>query len=142
MIKEHLFWFQQWAPVDVTVAAAIWSACYSLTGAPATWSKGQTQSVTVTVTNTGNIAWPSSGYYRVDLDMHFTPKPVGSANRTAWLTNQAYSMAADLAPGNSVTLTVSVTAPITGGSMYLEAEMVMEHRFWFSQSASIPVSVS
>jgi N-acetyl-anhydromuramyl-L-alanine amidase AmpD len=142
MVKEHQFWFQQWAPVNVTVAAAVWSASYNLTGAPASWKKGQTLSVTVTVTNTGNITWPSTGYYRVDLDVHFTSKPGGSANRTAWLTNQAFSMPADLAPGNSVTLTVSVTAPTSSGSMYMEAEMVMEHRFWFSQSASVPVTVA
>jgi hypothetical protein len=142
MIKEHQFWFQQWGPVNVTVAAAVWSATYNLTGAPASWTKGQTRSVTVTVTNTGNVAWTSSGYYRVDLDVHFTPQPQGSANRPAWLTNQAYPIGADLAPGGSVTLTVSVTAPATGGSMFLEAEMIKEHAFWFSQSASIPVTVA
>ncbi|HEY8814877.1 MAG TPA: N-acetylmuramoyl-L-alanine amidase [Candidatus Dormibacteraeota bacterium] len=142
MIKEHAFWFQQWNPVNVTVSNAVWSASYNLTGAPAAWTRGQTQSVTVTVTNTGNIAWPSAGYNRVDLDVHFTPQPAGSANRAAWLTNQAFSMPADLAPGNSVTLTVSVTAPAGAGSMYLEALMIKEHQFWFVQSASMPVTVS
>jgi hypothetical protein len=142
MIKEHQFWFQQWAPVNVTVAAAVWSASYNLTGASATWTKGQTKSVTVTVTNTGNITWPSSGYYRVDLAFHFTTRPGGSANRAYWLTSQGYSMTADLAPGSSVTLTVSVTAPATAGSMSLEAEMVKEHQFWFTQSASVPVTVT
>ena len=142
MIKEHAFWFQEWAPLNVTVAAAVWSASYSLSGAPATWTKSQTLGVTVTVTNTGNVTWPSTGYYRVDLDVHFTTQPGGSANRSAWLTNQAYSMAADLVPGKSVTLTVSVTAPAGGGSVFLEAEMIKEHQFWFSQSASVPVTVS
>ncbi len=142
MIKEHQFWFQQWAPVNVTVAAAVWSASYNLTGAPATWTKGQTRSVTVTATNTGNLAWPSSGYYRVDLCLHFTTRPGGSANRAYWLTSQCYSMSADLAPASSVTLTASVTAPATAGSMYLEAEMVREHQFWFSQSGSVPVTVA
>jgi hypothetical protein len=142
MIKEHTFWFQQWAPVNVSVASAVWSASYDLTGAPAIWTRGQTQSVTVTVTNTGNIAWPATGYNRVDLDVHFTTQPGGSANRAAWLTNQAFSMPAPLAPGSSVTLTVSVTAPASAGSMYLEALMIKEHQFWFAQSASVPVTVS
>jgi hypothetical protein len=51
-------------------------------------------------------------------------------------------MSADLAPASSVTLTVSVTAPATAGSMFLEAEMVREHQFWFSQSGSVPVTVA
>ena len=142
MIKEHQFWFQQWAPVNVTVAAAVLSASYNLTGAPAAWTKGQTMSATVTATNTGNIAWPSVGYNRVDLCLHFTTRPGGSANGAYWLTSQCYAMPADLAPGNSVTLTVSVTAPATAGSLHLEAEMVWEHHFWFTQSGAIPVIVA
>jgi hypothetical protein len=51
-------------------------------------------------------------------------------------------MPAALAPGGSVTLTVSVTAPASAGSMYLEALMIKEHQFWFAQSASVPVTVS
>jgi hypothetical protein len=96
----------------------------------------------VTVTNAGNSTWPSSGYHRVDLEFHFTTQTGGSAKRAFWLTNQAYSMPGALAPGHSVTLTVSVTAPPSTGSMFPEAEMIKEHQFWFHQSASIPVGVS
>ena len=142
MIKEHQYWFQQWAPVNVTVAAAAWTATYNMAGAPASWTKSQSQSVTVTVTNAGNITWPSTGSYRVDLELHFATRTGGAVNRAYWLTNQAYSMPADLAPGSSVTMTVTVTAPASAGSFYLEAEMIKEHQFWFSQTASIPVTVS
>ena len=142
MIKEHSFWFQQWAPVNVTVAVAVWSATYNLAGAPASWTKGQSRGVTVTVTNSGNMSWPSAGDNRVDLHFHFTTRTGGAINRAYWLTSQFFSLPADLAPGNSVTLTVSVTAPASAGSMFLEVEMIKEHQFWFSQSAYIPVSVS
>ena len=142
MIKEHSFWFQQWAPVNVTAAAVVWSATYNLAGAPASWTKGQSQSVTVTVTNSGNISWPSLGDNRVDLHFHFTTRTGGAVNRTYWLTSQYHSLPADLAPGNSVTLTVPVTAPVSAGSMHLEVEMIKEHQFWFSQSANVPVSVA
>ena len=57
----------------------------------------------VTVTNTGNTTWPSSGYNRVDLDLHFTTQAGGSAKLAFWLTSQAYSLPGDLAPGSSVT---------------------------------------
>jgi hypothetical protein len=142
MTKEHDFWFQQWQPVNVTVVAPVWSASYSLAGVPASWSPAQSQSVTVTVTNNGNTTWPSSGHYRVDLDFHFTTQPGGSVKERYWLTSKAYSLPADLAPGHSATLTVSVVAPSNMGSAYLEAEMVKEHQFWFAQSGSVPVSVS
>jgi len=142
MVKEHQFWFQHWQAVKVTVAAAVWSASYNLTGVPATWSKSQSQSITVTVTNTGNITWPSSGYYRVDLGLHFTTQTGGSSKLAYWLTSLAQSLPADLAPGNSVPVTISLTAPSAGGSMYLEAEMVREHQFWFQQTGFIPVTVS
>jgi N-acetyl-anhydromuramyl-L-alanine amidase AmpD len=141
MIKEKDFWFQQWRPVNVTVAAAVWKAGYNLAGVPTSWNKGQSHSVTVTVTNTGNITWPSTGHYRVDLEFHFTTRTGGAAKRAYWLTNQAFSLPANLAPGNSVTVTVLVAAPSSTGSMYLEAEMIKEHQFWFQQTGSIPVSV-
>ena len=76
MIKEHQFWFQQWQPVNVTVAAAVWSASYNLTGAPAIWTKGQTRSVTVTVTNT-ETSHGRPGYYRVDLIRTSRRSPLG-----------------------------------------------------------------
>jgi N-acetylmuramoyl-L-alanine amidase len=142
MIKEHEFWFQQWAPVSVTVAAPVWSASYDLTGLPLAWTKGQSQSVTLTVTNTGNQSWPSAGADKVDLDFHFTTQAGGSAQLAHWLTSKAYGLAADVAPGHSVTLTVTVVAPSTAGSMFLEAEMIKEHEFWFTQAGSVAVSVS
>jgi hypothetical protein len=142
MIKEHQFWFQQWAPVNVAVAAALWSASYDLTGAPVAWTRGQSQSVTVTVTNTGNQSWPSTGANKVDLDYHFTTQSGGSAKQVYWLTSKAYGLAGDVAPGRSVTVTVTVVAPSSAGSMFLEAEMIKEHEFWFTQTGAVAVAVS
>ena len=59
-----------------------------------------------------------------------------------WLTSRAYALPADVSAGQSVTLTVTVTAPSTTGLMFLEAEMIKEHQFWFSQSASVAVTIS
>jgi hypothetical protein len=142
MIKEHQLWFQQSQPVNVTVNAPLWSASYDLGAAPTTWTTGQTQGVTVTVTNTGNVTWPSTGYQRVDVEIHFTTQTGGSAKAAYWLTNNTHNLAADLAPGSSVVVTVLVTAPATAGPMFLEAEMIKEHQFWFQQVSSIPVNIS
>jgi N-acetylmuramoyl-L-alanine amidase len=142
MIKEHQFWFQQWQPVNVTVAPPVWSASYDMSRAPTSWAAGQKQTFPITVTNTGNMTWASTGYTKVDLDLHFTTQPGGSANQAYWLNSGALSIPADLAPGASVTLTVTFTAPSGTGPMFLEAEMIKEHQFWFQQVSSIPVNVS
>ena len=142
MLKEHAFWFDNWASVKVSVAAAVWSASFGMSAVPATWSRAQSRSFAITVTNTGNTKWPSTGVNRVDLAIHFTTRTGGAAMRSYWLTHQTYSVPADLAPGNSVTLTVTVTAPAAAGSMHLEAEMIKEGQFWFQQAASVPVTIS
>jgi polyvinyl alcohol dehydrogenase (cytochrome) len=142
MIKEHQFWFSQVASAAVNVAAPNWSASYNLTGAPANWVAGQSQTFNVTVTNTGNTVWPHTGYTEVDLDLHFTTVQGGSGQQSHWLTSLAFALAGDVAPAGSATVSVTLTAPTTIGSMYLEAEMIKEHQFWFSQVASVPTNVA
>jgi archaellum component FlaF (FlaF/FlaG flagellin family) len=139
MIKEHQFWFKQWAPVNTVVAAAVWSATFGMTQAPAGWTQLQSQTFPVTVTNNGNTTWPSGGTNRVDLDLHFTSRTGGSAKQAYWLTSQAFSLAADLAPGKSAVVTVALKGPASSGSLYLEAQMIKEHQFWFKQYRAITV---
>jgi N-acetyl-anhydromuramyl-L-alanine amidase AmpD len=142
MIKEHQFWFKQSAPINVTVSGPIWSAQYDLTQAPTAWTAGQSKTFSVTITNTGNQTWPSTGYTEVDIDFHFTTVAGGSTQQSHWLTSQAFSIPANLAPGASVTVSVTVTAPSTKGSMFLEAEMIKEHQFWFTSVGSVSATVS
>jgi uncharacterized membrane protein len=142
MIKEHQFWFKQSAPINVTVSGPIWSAQYDLTQAPTAWTAGQSKTFSVTITNTGNQTWPSTGYTEVDIDFHFTTVTGGSTQQSHWLTSQAFSIPANLAPGASVTVSVTVTAPSTKGSMFLEAEMIKEHQFWFTSVGSVSATVS
>jgi hypothetical protein len=139
MIKEHQFWFKQWAPIKTSVAGPVWSASFDMSQARTGWTVLQSQSFPITVTNTGNITWPSAGYYRVDLDLHFTTRVGGSAKQAYWLTSQAYSLPGNLGPGKSAVVTVAVKAPPRAGPMYLEAEMLKEHQFWFKQYRAINV---
>jgi outer membrane protein assembly factor BamB len=141
MIKEHAFWFQQWQPVSVTVAAAVWTAAYNLAGVPYSWTHGRSQNATVILYNLGNITWPRSGTYRVDLNIHFTTVPGGSAKIAYWLTSQTFNLGHSLPPGANVTMTLSVLAPSGRGRMYLEAEMKKEHQFWFKKFAATRVIV-
>jgi hypothetical protein len=145
MIKEHQFWFdavttspQQWAPIT----AAVTQATYGLSSVPTAWTTGQTQTFTVTVTNKTAFTWAHTGYNEFDLDFHFTTATGGSAQQASWLTSQAFAMPADLASGASVTFSVTVTAPNAVGSMSLEAEMIKEHAWWFTDVSSVSVVIT
>ena len=142
MVKEHQFWFKQWAPVKVAVASAVWSASYDLSKAPRAWTLLHSQAFAVTVTNTGNQTWPFAGYKRVDVDFHFTSGTGGSAKQAYWLTSAVYHLPANLAPGKSATVTVSVAGPPRSGAMFLEAEMIKEHQFWFKQYSAVTVAAA
>jgi hypothetical protein len=141
MIKEHEFWFAQFAPVDVLVAAATWSASYDVSAVPTTWKMGQSQTFAVVVTNTGNQTWPSTGYTAVDLDLHFASYAGGAAAQRYWLSSQAFSLPSDVAPNGSATVSVTLSPP-GFGHIVLESEMIKEHQFWFDQFAPVNVSVA
>jgi N-acetyl-anhydromuramyl-L-alanine amidase AmpD len=142
MVKERDFWYQQWQPIAVNVAAPDKAASYDMSNVPTSWSAGQSQTFAVTVTNTSNQTWLSSGSYRTDLDLHFATAAGGSARQSTWLNSKAFSLPANLAPGGSATLNVTFTAPSKVGSFVLEAEMVKEHQYWFQNWQSVKVTVS
>ena len=131
LFRDHLFWFPNWTYKGVSVAAATWKATYAMSP-PTTWTPGQTQSVSVTLTNTGNQTWNAAGSNPVKLDINFSTSHNGSHDiACCWKTSQIFNLSGDVAPGGSVTLTVSVTAPTVPRGYYLEAQLFKDHRFWF-----------
>jgi hypothetical protein len=98
---------------------------------PTTFCAGQTQNVSVTVTNVGCMPWTSGGS---------TPDNV---NFSWWGSWQAGGLAAgqennprltpfiSLAPGASQVVTFSVTAPSTPGSYSIQTDLVRELQCWF-----------
>ena len=141
MIKEHEFWFAQYAPVNVYVAPPTWSASYDVSQVPTSWVLGHAQTFAVKVTNTGNQTWPSTGYTAADLDLHFASYAGGSAAQGYWLSSKAFSLPSDVAPGQTVTVTMTWSPP-GYGHLVLEAEMIKEHEFWFTQYAPVNVNVA
>jgi spore germination protein YaaH len=141
MFKYHQFWLSQWQPIPVTVAAQTWVAGYDMSQAPASWQTGQTKTFTVTLTNKGNMAWPSGGSNPVQLDLHFSAAPGGSANISKWLTSQVYALPADVPPGQSTTVTVAATPPASSGYLDIEAELFKYKQFWFQQWQPLAVTV-
>jgi len=140
LLKNQQFWFKQWKPLAVALYGA-WGASYDLSQAPTTWAVTQTKSFSVTVTNQGTQLWPSGGANPVKLNIHLTTVPGGSAKISSWVFSKSYALASDVAPGASVTLTVSVTAPVSAGSLYLEAQMFKNQQFWFEHWGSVRVTI-
>ncbi|HVS06635.1 MAG TPA: S53 family peptidase [Candidatus Dormibacteraeota bacterium] len=143
MVKEYQFWFGQFADVKVTPS---WAVGYSVSNTPTRWAPNQTQTYSVTVTNTGTETWPSTGTNLVRLGVHFANSGGGygvSGTDSTWYTNQRFTLPADVGPGASVSLSIAVTGPSNPtGNLVLEYQMVKEYQFWFSQFADVKVSVT
>jgi hypothetical protein len=144
MVKEYQFWFSQFADVSQVTVAPGWGVSYSVGNTPTTWSAMQTQSYSVTITNTGTQTWPAGGADPVHLGVHFAAKAggyaagSGTAIGNGWYTDQRITLPSDLAAGASVTLSVAVTAPnVSGSNVTLEYEVVKENEFWFGQFADV-----
>ncbi len=74
------------------------------------------------------------------LEVHF-----GESNDTpgsGWATDQRFALPNDVAPGASVALTVTVTAPSTGGSYVLRHRMLKEGIAWFADVQKTGVTVA
>jgi RHS repeat-associated protein len=96
-------------------------------GVPVVVSKmkpGQTYPVSVTVTNTGNSTWTSSGTYAHRLGSQ------NPENNTAWGLSRV-QLPSSVAPGASVTFNFNVTAPATPGIYNFQWQMVQEFAGWF-----------
>ena len=138
MVKEQQLWFKQWGTVPITMQGAIWMAGSDASAIPRTWTYGQAQNFTVTVTNTGNQTWPAGGPYPVRLGLHFAP--TDRAGWSGWLTDQRFALRNDLAPGQSAAINITATAPASRAAAVREAQMVREQQFWFFQTG--PMSVT
>jgi len=139
MVKENVAWFDQIQKTSVVVAQPALGASYNVTP-PTTWLPGQTQVYTVSVTNAGAQTWTAFGTNQVRLAVNFGTSSDWPGD--GWVTDQRFYLPADVPSGGSITLSVSVTAPLTSGSFVLRHRMVKENVAWFDQIQKTSVSVS
>src|SRR5437762_9603665 len=115
------------------------AASYNST-TPPTFTTRRSPDLSVTVTNTGSQTWNATGVDRVVLGVQ-----VGNSDDipgVGWATEQRFALPADLAPGGSVTLSVSVTAPSAAGGYVLRQRMFMVYVDWFAQMQKTTVMVN
>src|SRR5438309_1580015 len=147
LVKEQQFWFGEWTAVALTNVPTSWLGGYDLSLAPRVWALNQTATFSVTLTNTGNQTWPAAGASPVRLGLHFATAGGGWAAQVAsayhqWLSDQRVSLPQDVGPGQSVTVSVTLTAPAVGNPIVLEGEVVKEQQFWFSDWGQVAIAVS
>src|SRR5207245_419714 len=109
MDKEQQFWFSQFADVNTSVTV-VWAASYSVVDTPTSWGTNQTQTYSVTITNTVNQTWNAAGSNPAHLGVHFA-NAGGGYGINGWYTDQRFSPLPTLRPSDLVTLTMAVTAP-------------------------------
>ncbi|MDP3724702.1 MAG: hypothetical protein Q8R11_03675 [bacterium] len=102
---------------------------------PTTWGLGQTQTYSITLTNAGSETWTSTGPNPINLGVSFGDE--SDIPAIDWATDQRFSLPNDVTPGESVTMTISVTAPATKRttrfSYKLRHRLVHENIEWFPQ---------
>ena len=115
-----------------------YAALYSTT-IPNTWSPGQTRTFTTTITNTGTQTWNATDPNAVHLGVYFN----GNSDAIYdWPSEPIrFNLPQNVAPGASVTLNITMTAPVAPGSYVLRERLVKENVQWFAQLLATPVSV-
>lgn len=137
MVQEDVAFFGDLSPnvaVNVT-PVPVKNAQILSQSVPTAMVAGRTYATSLTVQNTGNVAWspigPQCGAYRL-----------GSVGSASWNPIRV-ELPAALPAGNSVTLNFDIIAPATAGTYTFQWQMVHECVEWFgAQSPAVSVVVT
>jgi stage II sporulation protein D len=137
LVREGVAWFGSLGSATTrlvtNVAPIRYSASFTSTAlAPAYF--GETKTIQMTVTNTGNQPWNASGPNPVNLSYHLLD---GNGRALIW-DGPRIPLGGDIAVGASKQLTVGYTAPSTAGAFTLVVDLVREGVSWFEGLGSQP----
>src|SRR5471030_2882000 len=127
MLIENITWFGSTSPntvVNVATPVPVNGAQFVSQTVPSSMVAGNVYSVSVTMQNTGNTTWVSTGANPYSLAAE---NPV---NNLIWSAGRAY-LSSNVAPGASYTFTFNVMAPSTAGAYNFQWGMVEENVVWF-----------
>ena len=136
MVREGVAWFNTSARAVAVVNPATYRVAYAL-GALSNAYIGESKTIPVTVTNTGNVPWPSKGIGLVDASYHWID---ASGKPFVW-DGVRTTLPNDVAPGSSVTFQLAVAMPTRIGAYTLQIDLVREGLAWFSALGSTPASL-
>ena len=134
LIREGKTWLSATGakvdPISLRVTAQL-DAGYGGTTAPASIVPGGEVNIEVPLKNTGLGTWAAGGAHPVNLGYHWFDM---SSHAVVW-DGARTALPHDVAPGESLTLTVDMRAPQAEGTYALAWDMVQEGTGWFSTSA-------
>jgi hypothetical protein len=131
LVREGVAWFETLGGAAVTLWTTVegprWSGRYD---APASASAraGETRALAITVANTGNVTWSSTGPNPVLLAYHLFD---GQGRLVLW-DGARTPLGGDLRPGESRALTLTYVAPAEAGTYSLNTDAVREGISWLS----------
>jgi len=137
LVREGVAWFSSGGVPTANVNVAI-SSGLAASYAPA----ASTQSIfvlgpntfTVTVSNTGTVAWPAAGTTPVHLSYHW----LDALGQVAVWEGSRAALPVDVAPGQSAVVAIAVISPLTVGPYTLRLDLVQEGVTWFSTQGVAP----
>ena len=112
---------------EIWFRSADWSADWVQDNVPKTFFAGQTLLNTVTVTNDGGRVWPAGGINPVVLGYRWINDGTGAVT----VGKNFVTLPADVQPGQSVTLSIPVTAPSIPSNYVMELDLYKQNEFWF-----------
>ena len=119
---------------DQAFRAADWSADWVTDTVPISWVAGEQRVVTVTVLNDGGRTWPAIGTNPVRLGYKWVSNATGNQFPGANFS----SLPADVAPGQQVTLAISITAPPYPTNYTLYLDLYKQNEFAFADKGVAP----
>jgi SpoIID/LytB domain protein len=137
LVREGVAWFGSLGSATVRLPATVAPVTYSATFATAALAPayfGETKTMQMTVTNTGNQPWVASGPNPVDLSYHLLD---GNGNAVIW-DGPRIPLGGDMAVGASKQFTIGYTAPTTAGTYTLVVDLVREGVAWFASLGAQP----
>ena len=135
LVREGIAWFGSLGATPLRlpaqVSVATYAAGYSLGGTQAGLI-GESRTVAVTVTNSGNVPWAVAGPNPVQLAYHLFD---AGGNVVVW-DGARTALATDLLPGETRAVTVAYTVPAAVGTYTLAIDAVREGIAWLSTTGS------
>jgi subtilisin family serine protease len=140
LVRDGVTAFSEKGVTALAVPVAVGSgfgATYAPVAQAATFDSGTTGALEVRVTNSGTVAWPAAGSNPMRLSYH-------------WLKDGAVVvwdglrgvLPADVAPGATVTLSLSVLPPEQAGTYTLRLDLVHEGIAWLSGLGVAPTDIA
>ncbi|HEY3218264.1 MAG TPA: SpoIID/LytB domain-containing protein [Candidatus Limnocylindria bacterium] len=135
LVREGVAWFAQLGSTPfkapVNVAAIRYAATFTPAAAvSAYWAEAKT--LAVTVTNSGNVPWLTSGANPVNLSYHI----FDAAGAVVVWDGKRTGLGANVAPGASATVSLAYVSPASSGTYTLAIDLVREGIGWFADTGS------